>query len=43
MGPIRETVELLRYLCEKDDGIARRVWQQSFVAVDYKGGDCGGE
>ena len=35
VGPIRETVELLGYLCEKDNGVSGRVWQQRFVAVDY--------
>ena len=43
MGSVRETFNLLGYLCEKDDSVSRGVWQQIFVAVDYEGGDRGGE
>jgi hypothetical protein len=43
MGPIRETFDLLGYLCEEDDGVSGRIRQQIFVAVDYEVGDCGGE
>jgi len=42
-GPVRETVELLRYLGENFDSISRRVGQQRLVTVDDKGGECGGE
>ena len=43
MGSVRETVELLGYLCEEDDGVPRRVWQQGFVAVNHECGEGGGE
>lgn len=43
MGPVRDTVELLGYLREEDDGVSRRVWQQVFIAVDHERGDSGSE
>jgi len=42
-GPVRETVELLRYLGEKFDSIPRSVRQQRLVTIDDKRGECGGE
>ena len=43
MSPVGEAVELLGYLCEEEDGVARRVGQQRLVAVDHECGDGSGE
>ena len=43
MGPIRETFDLLGYLCEEGNGVSGRIRQQIFVAVEYKVGDRGRE
>ena len=43
MSPVGEAFELLGYLCEEDDGVPRRVWQQILVAVDHECGDGSGE
>jgi hypothetical protein len=43
MSPVGEAIELLGYLCEEDDGVPRRVWQQRLVAVDDECGEGSGK
>ena len=43
MSTVGEAVELLGYLCEEDDGVARRVGQQRLVAVNHECGEGSGE
>jgi hypothetical protein len=43
VSPVGNAIELPGYLCEEDDGVPRRVWQQRLVAVDHERGEGGGE
>ena len=43
MSPVGEAIELLGYLSEEEDGVARRVRQQRLVAVTHECGEGGGE